>query len=116
MIQLARPNFIERSSGGGITGIYCKLCGMQIAHPFNNRIVYSQQYMEIKLQFEDGSFHVTNLCKVCAADIGDHPDKMEALYEADIAEMAEQVPSLADLSGKGAPRLYSMMVGVNGIP
>lgn len=106
MSKVKRPEFIVYNEDGSIKELYCKLCGSAIAgeremsrglkHAKDGR-QYEQlvmrfarfsNYVEAKMQFEDGSFHVTNGCTNCLTpNMG--PDDMKRLHEADIAAMPE---------------------------
>lgn len=76
-------------------------------------------YTEIKMIFPDGLKAVTHICKSCAATVGDDKELLLEMYNADVDILASEVPRLADLKRKaedGLPRLFEMMVGLNGIP
>lgn len=77
------------------------------------------QYTEIKMIFPDGLKAVTHICKKCVATIDSDRELMLEMYNADIDILAAEVPRLAGLKRTaegGLPRLFEMMVGMNGIP
>lgn len=97
-----RPNYVIFGPGNRIEELFCKVCGSAIAgmqstikgrrldpatkqwieeHVLEFRRFHN--YAELKMQFEDGSYHVTNGCKTCLS--GTLP--IEKLHELHIADM-----------------------------
>jgi hypothetical protein len=91
-----------------MTGINCKICGSVIAGPVDSgmhskterigqrEIIYRtllfsrySQYTEIEIEFNDGSHHVTHLCKQCIPRVTE-PGMLERLYVADLAQFIHE--------------------------
>ena len=93
--MLARPNYITYTDTGAINNIFCKQCGTPIAGfvsvpvtPTTRGIRWRRfpNYAEIKMEFDDGHFHVTNGCKACLS-LGLSPGVLHELHNADMTEM-----------------------------
>lgn len=91
--ELARPAYIVTNDRGAITEIYCKSCGTQIAHMENLRLKLHDNYVEMKLRFDDNSFHVTNICAGCMDAVASDPANLQALHDADIDQMSAELNS-----------------------
>ena len=83
MTFVKAANFARLGPGGELQTLLCKLCGTVIGEkqlrtvgfrtaPNGQKIerivesfVRNHLYMEIKIAYDDGSFHVTNGCKKC---------------------------------------------------
>lgn len=65
--------------------VYCKSCGAVLIAEGQRQRAYS----EIKLFFDDGSAHVTALCRNCVS-VGFTIDTLEALYCADLVALATE--------------------------
>lgn len=96
------PDFVRFDAGSGaMVAILCKVCGTVIAglteettrrsHDRAGNMIETKRvqfarfnnYAEVKIEFKDGSAHVTNICTVClTSSIEDH--ELQELYEADI--------------------------------
>jgi hypothetical protein len=77
-----------------IVSVHCKSCGAVLVGPMPDedeptRTIFTATplYAEIEITFDDGSKHVTHLCKVCrnGLTVAD----LEDLYAADLAEFEE---------------------------
>jgi len=80
---LQRPNYVILSETGELQELFCKVCGTAIAGQqdvvkgrrrsrsgdwIEEHIIQFRRYnnyAELKIEFKDGSFHVTNGCKTC---------------------------------------------------
>lgn len=78
-----------------ITALLCKGCGAKIAgwipsetHP--DRMIYAALagYMDVLIEFEDGTKHSTPMCQECAAKVTN--DDLEDIYAADLAAFMEE--------------------------
>lgn len=88
MITLARPDYIVTNERGSLQELYCKNCGAQIGGLNEiNAFVRYRNYVELKLLFDDGSHHVTNICAGCVDAVVSDAERMQALHDADIAQM-----------------------------
>lgn len=103
--MLAKRKFAEYMPNGAIKWLYCKVCGAQIGRYEQDRkgFVRNSMYAEVKIQFDDGSYHVTNGCKNCIK-MSLAPDTLQEMYEAD----CEDAPSCS--SGKGRMAVQAVAV------
>lgn len=68
-----------------ITAVYCKGCGVQIKGLNDNGQLFPYgSYTEATIEFDNGSAHVTAICKECV-NIKSVED-IEAMYIADLEE------------------------------
>jgi len=94
--------------GGYVDRVLCKLCGGTIKHLIPDELpvevlrvkdrtmVYHRMilaelpnYVEVKIDFDDGSAHITHICKACFKSLQD--DDLETLYVGDMQQqMAEE--------------------------
>lgn len=121
MTELKKLDYVERGPHGTILKLYCKCCGRIIAFGMGSTIKRVPEYMEIKIMFDDGAPHVTNICKPCAMDAGaeDKRQMLLDMFNADMDFLALDVPRLAEMKRRpedGLPRMVEMMVGNQGIP
>ena len=85
--------------------VLCKACGVEIAGFVGEgrslRFRQHPHYREVKIAFDDGTFHVTCLCDVCIRreEMSD-PKFLQALHTADLWTLRKQVPTLAQKCGK----------------
>lgn len=104
MLKRAK-NFIEYDSDGAIKRMFCKICGTAIAgttyRPKGSGLKIDQLvekfirfpvYAEMKLECNDGSFHVTHGCKDCITTMQPIAVLRE-LWRSDLEE-AGMVPPL----------------------
>lgn len=81
-----RPNYVTYGEDKSVEEIFCKVCGSPIAgmraRSAGRRLTRDRQWVELveirfrrlsnytdlKIQFEDGSYHVTNGCKNCLSE------------------------------------------------
>lgn len=104
MKQLARSDYVETDYRGRMVALYCKCCGVRIGKEYRRGgFVRHTNYAELKLRFEDGSHHVTNCCKLCADIAINDPELMEAMHDADINVMVQDVPAMAGQWWRGKP-------------
>ena len=84
-MTLAKPDFAVYTQSGAIKWLYCKVCGAKIGHRDRMGFVRTPDYAEVKIRFDDGSFHVTSGCKNC---LSTKMDKriLQEMYEADCAD------------------------------
>lgn len=85
--MLVRPNYVIQRLDGSVQEMYCKGCGEQIAAMIGRNLRYLDNYMEAKLQCDDGSCHVTNGCITCLMKL--HGRDMVDFHAADIAASPE---------------------------
>ena len=96
--MLKRPNYVEEVNGV-IQKLFCQVCGDQIAGvsaspigsgPYANKLSDSfkrfANYAEIKIEFDDGSMHVTNGCKKCLK-MTMPIEQANEIYQADLSVM-----------------------------
>lgn len=74
--------FVERSPQGHINALFCKLCGKKIGFRDRRGFHRTDDYAEVKIRFDDGSYHVTNGCKRCLK-MGMSLDAVQRMYEGD---------------------------------
>lgn len=90
-----------RYEGDVLVEILCKLCGTSIAgmtdhlvkrgtdrngaivEKYRQKFQRHHTYGEVKIQFTNGSFHVTTCCSKCASE-SLHPDALQEMYWADV--------------------------------
>jgi len=117
---------------GAVIELRCKVCGVPIAHTqqlpittrsdnedkkktievHTTRFVRLPTYTELKMQFENGSYHVTNGCNKCLVDTLT-PTQLQELLMADV-EMAKDGFHVRDVS-RIALRVVAIR-GASGIP
>lgn len=101
--KLAKPDYIVESKGV-YEAVLCK-CGAVIQNlvphetlRFNGMplavMAQTPLYTEVELIMDDGSKHVTPMCKPCADALDG--DKAEAIYAADLDRMAKLEPSVLE--------------------
>ena len=116
-----------RYEGSQIAEIFCKLCGTAIAgyteqlikkgvnrngvmvETVRQKFQRHHNYGELKIQFTNGSFHVTTCCTSCLND-HIHPDALQEMYWADVIREPgsytpndrKRVPERVAASMKGA--------------
>jgi hypothetical protein len=91
--------YIKRKDGK-VHSIQCKMCGATIADTVertigfevnrrgerirvvNRQLTYLPNYREIKIEFDDGSSHVTNGCANCLSEKL-HPSILDEMHHAD---------------------------------
>lgn len=97
-MKLGAPHYYQPHS------ILCKGCGVEIAGMTgtgrHRRFGQHPTYREMKIKFDDGSFHVTNICSSCLPIFRDDPKKLQALHTADLMYLRSQVPQLSQKVGK----------------
>lgn len=95
--MLSKRNFVIYGPRGEVLTLYCKVCGTKIAStiprpgPFPGSVpvlkfTRSNMYAEIKMECDDGSFHVTNGCKNCLS-MQLRPSMLREMYKADMADL-----------------------------
>lgn len=100
--MLKRPDFVTYNAEGSLDRIYCKVCGEEIAGLVDrpkgsgvknavlvSRFIRFPNYAEIKMIFDDISYHVTNGCKTCLHE-GMPLETLLELYKADCAEQGTE--------------------------
>jgi hypothetical protein len=114
---LAKPRYIDKDANGAIRHIYCKVCGTVIATYEGPRAVrYNKNYTEIKIKFDDGSFHVTNLGSECLRNVRADKNLLLQVYLADMENMLAESPDLGNLSLPTNPKIVAFNIGTQGIP
>lgn len=96
--MLKRPNYVEETNGA-INKLFCKICGASIAGVTETpkgggplikvmvqKFMRFSNYAEIKIEFSDGSMHVTNGCKSCLK-VNMESSQLLEIYQADMAVM-----------------------------
>lgn len=92
-ISLARRQFVVTDRKGGMTELYCKNCGTQIAGVMytkkfpGGKFTRMKNFAEMKMRFDDNSFHITVLCTGCIDAVAGNKLRMQAMYDADIEAM-----------------------------
>jgi hypothetical protein len=115
--QLKMPDYVARDDNGVVTGLLCKICGAPIARTTGGRFTrLTHDYAELEILFEDGNRHITCICTRCLPKARKNPDILDALYEADIADMVKDVPNLKNRKPKGKPFAGSFDTKHRGIP
>ena len=97
--MIKKRNFVKYGADGSMEKLFCKVCGKQIAGmvlrpkgsgPNINvmvaKFLRNADYTEIKIQFNDGSSHVTHGCKECLTNALT-TQQMLTLYKCDMEEM-----------------------------
>lgn len=101
--KVAKPDYIEEQRGIA-HAVHCK-CGAVIQSLVpHDRLKYNGMplavmaqtplYTEVELIMDDGSKHVTPMCKPCADSLD--ADKAEAVYAVDIDRLTKQEPTLVE--------------------
>jgi len=114
--KLERSIYLERDDSKLITKIYCKICGAVIAEKLGGEFRYRSNYAEAKFRFEDGSMHVTNLCKRCLPRLGNNPALMTLMHSADIEDLAITIPQIRRQLLRKKPKLIATVIGTRGLP
>ncbi len=78
-------SYIDRDEFGRHATVCCKRCGDPIVDGRGRPLTL---YAELTMQFEDGSYHTTCLCRSCAGSVRTLAD-LEELYVTDLCEMLE---------------------------
>lgn len=98
--HVKRPSYVRFGPQGELEELFCKICGTAIGgmteqvkgkrfengHWIEERILRFRRfhnYAELKLEFHDGSAHVTNGCRNCLHE-GLTFDQMHELHLADM--------------------------------
>lgn len=112
-----RPDYIETDNRGKTLKIVCKVCGDSIADAIPGRgLVRHKNYAEIKMQFEDRTCHVTNLCISCVGKNRRNRPLLMSIYEADILHMMRELPEAEVLlGGKSVPRIIAVDTNQKGL-
>lgn len=122
MHQVKRPDYVKYDEEGRLSELYCKLCGSQIGGRVrvligkrmedgvlsNDYIVEFKRfpnYAEGKIEFHDGSAHVTLGCKDCLTGKLD-PETLDAIHQADL----DQAPS--EYVERYKDRISKRLIGV----
>jgi hypothetical protein len=101
--RVAMPDYILDQKGVA-HAVHCK-CGTVIKSLVpHERLTFNRMplavmaetplYVEVELIMDDGSTHVTPMCKPCAEGLDS--DKAEAVYAVDIDRLAKQEPTLVE--------------------
>lgn len=114
--HLECPEYIQRTRTGGIRRIFCKCCGYIIAEQRGRSFWRSRIYAEIKIKFDDGTMHVTNLCQGCVPNVRRDPELLLAVYHADIDDMVKEDPTADKFREKERPRVVAIDTKLRGIP
>lgn len=106
MIELEKPDYIQRDSKGRVWRVFCKVCGYIICEQRKRTFWRSNIYSEMKIEWADGSAHVTNLCRNCIPLVRRDPEALMAIYQADIDDLCIDDP-INDMwrYGKSSPRV-----------
>lgn len=120
-MTLARPDYCVRDKLGRMVELYCKVCGVQIGDDRAGAFLRFPKYGELKMQFSDGSKHVTNLCHDCIPIVADSRQLMMEVYYADLDDMARDAPpdiapSVMLLKFKLAPKFVRAEMSRFGLP
>jgi|SRR4249919_4089527 hypothetical protein len=110
MTFLKRPNYITYGDNYEIAEIFCKICGAAIGgltskmigrrlDPATKKWIETEEvrfrrfgnYAELKIEFEDGSAHVTNGCSKCMHE-NLTPEELDALHQADLSVDKTEYP------------------------
>lgn len=95
-MALRKKDFVTYGPKGSVLALDCKICGTRIAStylrpgPFPASVPIpkfsrNNLYAEIKFEFDDGSYHVTNGCKNCLGkDMS--PELLQELFNADMED------------------------------
>lgn len=113
-----RPFYVLWDTQGGIAELFCKVCGTRIAGYVERlvdirqepngvrvevkslRFTRTEEYVEAKFEFWDGSFHVTNGCRNCV-----HTKlTSDQMYEIHIADLLNDGGSHTELAKVRVPR------------
>ncbi len=117
MNKLAKAKYMTYDHLGRMIGIACKCCGNVIAEQRKQGFYYYPSYTEIKIQFGNYGAHVTNLCINCVRLAQRDPDLLNAIYEADMADLTT-LPSTAMLNRdqRARPKIVVVETKQRGIP
>lgn len=110
--------------------ILCKICGTSIAGmseelvsrgqdrhgqtliTMQRRFIRHHNYAEVKIQFTNNSFHVTNGCRDCLSE-SLTPDQLQELYWADV--LREPMSFTDNDKKRIAQRVAALMRGSGGL-
>lgn len=125
-----RPNYVIYDDVGAIKELFCKVCGSAIAGVqesvrgmrqtrqglwVEERVLAWRRfpnYAELKMEFEDGSFHVTNGCRNCLTEALTN----EQLHELMHADMSMEGTENAEASKERvAARIVAIRTDGGGI-
>lgn len=130
MTEIKRPSYVTFTPNGEITELFCKVCGSQIGgiedtvqgrsldkttNKWVERVVRQFRrfsgYTEMKMEFEDGSAHVTNGCNKCMTEHL-NKDDLTAIYNADLdIEAVAGNPHVKKLRERIPTRVVAVRVG-----
>ena len=99
--KLKAPMYLTFDRRGRISQILCKGCGCEIAKQTPRGFVRGTNYAELKMGFDDGSFHVTNLCSACVKDASRDAAFCASLHKADMDQMEAEDPQMKQMNYKG---------------
>ena len=125
-----RPNFVRYGPKGELEELFCKVCGSAIGgmteqvkgRRFENnqwieerilRFRRFHNYVEIKMEFQDGSAHVTNGCRNCLNEKLTF-DQMYELHIADM-EMEGDLPHVKQTKRRAPKRVVAIRSDGGGI-
>jgi hypothetical protein len=97
--------YLRKDPRGQLLEIHCKLCYTDIAGLVEvetrrdrengtprtvlvQRFQYFPNYKEIKIKFDDGTSHITNICSQCLQQL--KKEELEVLYLSDIIQLNEE--------------------------
>lgn len=116
-MTLKRPDYIEYDKIGRMIRLFCAVCGTVIGEDRRGNFFRFTNYAELKMKFDNGQMHVTNLCTDCVVVVAQSPELMLEVYHADIDEMATEIPEMgAFKDDKGLPRYVTMDLTRSGLP
>lgn len=109
--KLERPDYIvRRRSDRFVVAVLCKVCGTRISYFDPQKgIVRERNYAELKMQFADGSSHVTNCCTGCITRVRKDKAALVAMHRADWDDLALDGP----VSDRNVNRLHPRVVKVS---
>ena len=111
---IKKKNYVVANERGAVVELFCKNCGipiggLEVAEKENKKFERHGNYAEIKMRFSDGTFHVTNICTGCIAEVTGDPDLMQQIHDADIEQLALNHPTLQELySTRTDPRCVGL--------
>lgn len=116
MSRLIRPDYVENDKIGRMIRLFCKVCGVEIGEYRRGNFIRHTNYAEMKIQFEDGTKHVTNMCTKCMGPVSRDKTLMIACHRADIDVMVKEIPAMARELLRARPKVVTIDKKRRGIP
>jgi|SRR5580765_2997296 len=127
-----RPNYVLYGPSMSLEELFCKVCGTAIGglvtqvkgtritregKQIEEQIIRFRRYhnyVEVKMQFEDGSYHVTCGCNQCMS-VNLTPEQLDELHQADMSVEEEIYPGQEEHMARKAAMVVAIRTDGGGI-